>query len=99
MPTHKTPPAPVRIGRREVSPLVAALIAQESDRLGILRAERVFAVRKGSEAGCESARRVGLPESEKRPGWRLMLHGFVKSDNLTRKRAPDSLRNQVSCRL
>src|SRR5690242_5953189 len=36
MPTYKAPPATVRIGGREVSPLVAALIAQESDRLGIL---------------------------------------------------------------
>jgi len=36
MSTHPTPPTTVRIGRRNVSLLIAALIAQESDRLGIL---------------------------------------------------------------
>jgi len=39
----KTPkdkaPAPLTIGRRKVSPLVAALLAQESDRLGITPAQ------------------------------------------------------------
>jgi len=36
MDTPDDAPETVTIGRREVSPLVAALIAQESDRLGIL---------------------------------------------------------------
>lgn len=36
MPTNKAPSTTVRIGRRKVSLLIAALIAQESDRLGIL---------------------------------------------------------------